>query len=63
MRWKLDRPKDRDIRIKRRFLWFPKIIHREIRWLEVASWSEVYIGDNVSKLYNEDGWYIREWVD
>ena len=27
-------------RIKKRFLFFPKRIKNEIRWLEIASWEE-----------------------
>lgn len=31
-----------EIREKRRFLWFPKCINREWRWLETASWVQRY---------------------
>ena len=41
MRWKHDPPpKKGETRTVTRFLWFPKRIGRETRWLEVASWTE-----------------------
>jgi hypothetical protein len=30
-----------------RFLWFPKKIGREFRWMEKASWSETYAIDSI----------------
>lgn len=38
------RPKTFDARHFRRFLWFPKTIGQETRWLEVAEWTEFYCG-------------------
>lgn len=29
-----------DKRVKSRFLFFPKIINEEFRWLEIATWEE-----------------------
>ena len=43
MRWK-DKPisKVGDKKIVTKFLWFPKKINRETRWLEKATWEEEY---------------------
>jgi hypothetical protein len=30
------------IRLRRRFLWLPKRIQNETRWLEIAEWRESY---------------------
>lgn len=35
-------PKDGDTREKTKFLWLPKEINQEIRWLEYARWQERY---------------------
>ncbi len=40
-------------RIRSRFLWFPKVIERELRWLEKATWEEVYYC----------GWTPDKWID
>lgn len=38
-------PKYGDTRIIRnKFLWLPKTINEELRWLEIASWAETYRG-------------------
>ena len=47
MRYKLKEPKRKlgysvgDTRIRRSFLFFPKLIEREWRWLETATWIEI----------------------
>ncbi len=33
-------PKEGDLRHKTRFLFFPKTIDRQTRWLELATWAE-----------------------
>jgi hypothetical protein len=46
MRWKrkiVQYPKIGDIRIKKRFLWFPKCLNDEYRWLCVSSFTQEYI--------------------
>ena len=47
-----------DIRTKSKYLWFPKMIHREFRWLERAKWIDEYV-------MNAGGaqWFAREWLD
>lgn len=51
-------PKAGDVRLKRRFLWFPKRIGFETRWLEVAYWEERYWNFPV-----ESGWVPEKWCD
>lgn len=41
------------VRSIRRFLWFPKVINGELRWLEKAMWSELY----------QHRWYSIKWMD
>jgi hypothetical protein len=40
MKWAT--PRDGDTRTLRRFLWLPLEIDHEVRWLEVASWTQRY---------------------
>lgn len=41
MRWtKPKPPTEGECRLRRAFLWFPKTIDRETRWLERATWTE-----------------------
>jgi hypothetical protein len=61
MRWngkKLFR--DGDLRFKRKFLWLPKRIGREWRWLEFGQWRERFICKSF------DGpafWQAFSWID
>ena len=56
-----------DIRIVSKFLWFPKYINREWRWLEKASYKQIYrkvwvaLYDATSAFFIE--WCDEEWVD
>ena len=52
MRFKL--PRQDDTRIKTRFLFFPKTIGYEKRWLEFATWYEKYY---------EPFWESESWID
>lgn len=52
MRW--NKPKLGDGRIVKGFLWFPKEINNEVRWLEKAEWKQVYFLGY---------WNDREWLD
>lgn len=60
MRWQV---KDKTIEkgkieTVKKFLWFPKRIGDEVRWLEVASWERIY---RVS-LDRGGYWDNRKWV-
>lgn len=45
-------------RVRRRFLLFPKMIGTEWRWLEFASWLEIYGMD-----YHGGYWVEEKWID
>ncbi len=68
MRWnKKQPPKENDIRIKTRFLLFPKCINNEGRWLEKTSWTQKLKGfyydvfDELTGKFNQE--YIKRWKD
>ncbi len=52
MKWK--RPCHGNLRIKKKFLWFPKTIKQETRWFEVATWEQ---------LYHYGSWLNSRWID
>jgi len=48
------KPKHMDVRLTiRKFLWFPKIIKKQFKWLEYAGYTECYYGSN---------WYALNWI-
>lgn len=54
------RPKDGEIRLITKFLWFPKCLDGETRWLETATWEEKY---SLSGHFKDDGWYATRWIN
>ena len=56
------KPKLGDTRIKSRFLLFPKTIDNTTRWLERASWKELY-DDNIYNEFFSPFWSAIEWTD
>lgn len=69
MRWTHEPPpKKGDIRTRSGFLWWPKTIAGQTRWLERATWMQgVYYGspgyyEAVAGL-KEWLWFDAEWVD
>lgn len=61
MRWKKKTPtEDGTLRTRTGFLWFPKTIGDETRWLETAEWEErhhVYHGyDGMERWWEETQW-------
>lgn len=61
MRWKYEirqRPKLGDVRERTSFLWFPKWTEGECRWLETATYYEMYCENPLDGC----GWYITHWV-
>jgi len=51
--------KHNQVRQVTKFLWFPKKICGETRWLEKATWEEDYF-----LAENFDGWWTsRKWID
>lgn len=58
MRWITSRyPRCGDYRVRQGFLWFPKTIGIETRWLERAKWKEQYVCTNIQKV-----WRAFEWL-
>jgi len=66
MRWVKHKPRLGDRRTRRRFLWLPKTIMGEVRWLEVGRWVEEYQGVNSYKWDKNAGpvimMYASDWI-
>lgn len=60
MRWK--RPRHESERTVTAFLWLPKRIGDETRWLERATWLERYDAE-AYVMPGETCWIERAWVD
>ena len=45
-------------RITERFLWFPKNLHGEWRWLERARWEQTY-----TRMEGYNYWDDEYWID
>jgi hypothetical protein len=62
MKWKVKphkpKPRHGEVRVITKFLWFPKCLYPEWRWLETASWTERYFVD-----HDLAYWIEQEWVD
>ena len=64
MKWfEAPEPKREEKRERCGFLWYPKRIDREWRWLEFAAWIETYI-----YVYHKVGdcgerWVATEWIN
>lgn len=56
MRWK--QAQERDARIRSGFLFFPKCIDGEWRWLERARWKQIFVAS-----YTDCGWVNLSWID
>ena len=50
------RPSFGTTRTRTKFLWWPKRIWNETRWLERATWREEYL-----KIWDGGDWYYEEW--
>ena len=57
MRWKVEYSERGDARVITRFLFFPKRVRDEVRWLEVAKIRQVAKW----KGFPELGWYNDRW--
>lgn len=60
MRFEL--PRQGDMRIKTGFLFFPKTIGYERRWLEFATWNEEYYEGYLSTSWEPRCWIDDSWV-
>lgn len=64
MRWDVSKPGHNSGRIKSGFLFFPKKINNEWRWLERAKWQQIYHRDSSDPcLTRTNYWYNSEWID
>lgn len=63
MRWTSQYPEDAQIRIRHRFLFFPKTINEHTRWLEWATWSERYHCNTVESFKRLGFIFIPHWSD
>ena len=65
MRWKA--PQVGDTRTRSGFLFLPKTINGETRWLERAEWTERFSGVHVycygEFVRTECKWLLVEWID
>ena len=63
MRWKTkSEPQWLDTQIKEHFLFFPKKINNEWRWLEKAKYKQCYEEGWDDGIYYAD-WIDKEWID
>ncbi len=58
MKWKSKTNLDGDNRIIRRFLFIPKTLQEQTRWLELARIKQVFVNGILN-----DYWRDIEWVD
>ena len=64
MRWKeKPEPQWHDSRIKEHFLFFPKKIENEWRWLERAKYKQSYEYIPGHGDFPPLGWIDKEWID
>ena len=50
-------------RIRSGFLWIPKTLGNETRWMEHATWEEVYEANIVDQYWQETRWIGGEDAD
>ena len=69
MRKDVDRPpKEGDVRHVKRFLWMPKVAEKrsgglEERWLETATWMEVFREPVKRAIFASGIWRTSWWID
>jgi hypothetical protein len=57
---RIQHPKEGDTKRTTKFLWFPKRINHETRWLEVASWKSIL---TTFTFRGQSYWRDVSWVD
>lgn len=60
MRFSHHIPIEGEERFRKRFLWLPKRIGEETRWLELGRWHEVY---SERRWKGEEFWQPLAWFD
>jgi hypothetical protein len=65
MRWrKRKKPKHEDCRIIKKFLWLPKCINNEWRFLEMCQIEQKYVHEGIDYAGCEVGcWFDMKWID
>lgn len=67
MRWTNEKPVEGTMRVISKFLFFPRTIQGETRWLERAGIRQIrrYHEDDMRDAYSESFWYWEDerWVD
>lgn len=58
MKWRTKKSKFGNERIREKFLWLPKSIDNEVRWLEKAKFKEVYKRQDIGY-----GWVGIAWLE
>lgn len=61
-----DQPKPYDERVVTKFLWLPKRIKDETRWLETTTWIEKYtinVSWGIFTVFTYFDWKDWKWVD
>lgn len=53
----------RHIRVKTRFLWFPKRISNETRWLETATYTQKYTEVHTGAYTSKEEWVDLNWIN
>ena len=62
MRWYDYSPRPNETRVRTRFLWMPKTIDGQTRWLELAAWQERYSGVVSGVVSRVPVWDAVRWV-
>jgi hypothetical protein len=60
---KTEYPETEDTRIKKGFLWLPKLADSEWRWLEIATWEETYVAGIDPGGPPVWGWEATRWIE
>ena len=58
MRWNSKNPYPNSVRLRIKFLFWPKDIDGEVRWLEKAGWNEEFVECN----HGPNFWAPIRWV-
>jgi hypothetical protein len=59
MKWKRDKEYDGELRIIRKFLWFPKTLDYETRWLEFANIKQEFQAGYMLNYWEDISWVIK----
>lgn len=60
---RFNNPQNGDIIIRKKFLFFPKTIKNETRWLEFAEWKKIFVCYPSNHWENPAYWSAIEWIN